>query len=124
MKTTTMKGNHELVHLSPPLRRGGGKRTQLRSETGAQRSRLHQNGGHRQCDPARVDGNWQSAADGCPTPPDRVRSGQKLNRRMEPRTIQFIAGACAGELLSASGDLVVTPVCSDSRQAQAGDLFI
>src|ERR1041385_8951017 len=125
MKTTTMKGNHELVHLAPPLRRGGGKRPQLNGQNGPQRTRLHQNGRHRQCDPARVDGERQTAAnDGCPPAPDHSGSRSKLNGRMEPRTIQFIAGACAGELLSAPDDLNLTRVCTDSRQVQAGDLFI
>jgi len=43
---------------------------------------------------------------------------------MEPRTIQFMAGACAGDLLSAPDDLVISRVCTDSRQVQLGDLFI
>jgi len=43
---------------------------------------------------------------------------------MEPRSIQFIAGACAGELVSAGENVVITRVCTDSRRAQSGDLFL
>jgi UDP-N-acetylmuramoyl-tripeptide--D-alanyl-D-alanine ligase len=43
---------------------------------------------------------------------------------MEPRTIQFIAGACAGELLSVPAELIITRVCTDSRLVQPRDLFI
>ena len=69
MKTTTMKGNHELVHLAPPLRRGGGKRPQLHAKTARNEAALQQSGRHRQCDPARVVGAGKtSAGDGCPPP--------------------------------------------------------
>lgn len=43
---------------------------------------------------------------------------------MDARPLKFIAAGCAGELLQGSPDAVVTRVCTDSRQAQAGDLFI
>ncbi len=43
---------------------------------------------------------------------------------MEPRNLQYIAAACAGQQLTGSPETVVRRVCTDSRQAQAGDLFI
>ncbi|MCX6905423.1 MAG: UDP-N-acetylmuramoyl-tripeptide--D-alanyl-D-alanine ligase [Verrucomicrobia bacterium] len=43
---------------------------------------------------------------------------------MEPRTLQYIAQACAGELFTGQADALVTRVCTDSRQAAPGDLFI
>lgn len=42
---------------------------------------------------------------------------------MDFRSLKFVATACAGEQLSGSSETVVNRVCSDSRQAQAGDLF-
>ena len=42
---------------------------------------------------------------------------------MEARTLKFIAAACNGEQLSGSPDACVHGVCTDSRQAQAGNLF-
>lgn len=42
---------------------------------------------------------------------------------MEPSSLQFIAQACAGELRSGSPAERVLRVCTDSRQAQNGDLF-
>lgn len=42
---------------------------------------------------------------------------------MDFRSLKFVATACAGEQLSGSSETVVGNVCSDSRQAQAGDLF-
>jgi UDP-N-acetylmuramoyl-tripeptide--D-alanyl-D-alanine ligase len=43
---------------------------------------------------------------------------------MDARQVRFVAAACAGEQLSGSGDLVIKRVCTDSRQAQPGDLFV
>ncbi len=43
---------------------------------------------------------------------------------MDPRQVRFVAAACAGQQLSGSGDLLIKRVCTDSRQAQPGDLFI
>jgi UDP-N-acetylmuramoyl-tripeptide--D-alanyl-D-alanine ligase len=43
---------------------------------------------------------------------------------VEPRTLQFIAQACAGEQLTGRPDAVVRRVCTDSRQVQEGDLFV
>lgn len=43
---------------------------------------------------------------------------------MEPRTLNYISEACAGTLCSGSPECVVMRLCSDSRQAQAGDLFL
>ena len=42
---------------------------------------------------------------------------------MEPLSLSYVASACAGELLAGSGSATVGRVCTDSRQAQAGDLF-
>jgi UDP-N-acetylmuramoyl-tripeptide--D-alanyl-D-alanine ligase len=42
---------------------------------------------------------------------------------MEARTVQFIASACAGQLLQGSSDAPVERICTDSRQAQPGDVF-
>jgi UDP-N-acetylmuramoyl-tripeptide--D-alanyl-D-alanine ligase len=43
---------------------------------------------------------------------------------MEARPLRFVAVACGGELIGGSGEVSVRRVCTDSRQAQAGDLFI
>ncbi len=43
---------------------------------------------------------------------------------MEVRSLKFIAGACAGEQRRGSPDTVIRRVCTDSRQTQAGDLFV
>ena len=42
---------------------------------------------------------------------------------MDPRSLKFIATACRGEQLSGSSQTLVLRVCTDSRQAKAGDLF-
>ncbi|MFN7141562.1 MAG: UDP-N-acetylmuramoyl-tripeptide--D-alanyl-D-alanine ligase, partial [Limisphaerales bacterium] len=43
---------------------------------------------------------------------------------MEPRTLQFIAEACRGELKHGSPGTMVSRVCTDSRIVQPGDLFV
>ena len=43
---------------------------------------------------------------------------------MEPRSLKYIADSCDGELLNGSPSASVTRLCTDSRQARAGDLFI
>ena len=43
---------------------------------------------------------------------------------MEPRSLKYIASACAGEQLSGSPETQVGRVCTDSRQVQSGDLFV
>jgi UDP-N-acetylmuramoyl-tripeptide--D-alanyl-D-alanine ligase len=43
---------------------------------------------------------------------------------VEARDLQFLLTACEGELASGPVNAVVTRVTTDSRQAQAGDLFI
>lgn len=43
---------------------------------------------------------------------------------MDPRPLKFVADATAGETLQGSPDTLVHRVCTDSRQAQPGDLFI
>ena len=42
---------------------------------------------------------------------------------MEARSLRFVASACAGKQLNGSPETRVNRVCTDSRQAQAGDLF-
>jgi len=42
---------------------------------------------------------------------------------MEFRSLKYVAEACAGEQSSGSPEVTVGRVCSDSRQARAGDLF-
>jgi UDP-N-acetylmuramoyl-tripeptide--D-alanyl-D-alanine ligase len=43
---------------------------------------------------------------------------------MDPRSIQFVARVCQGELYPAASGSVVSRVCTDSRRVQAGDLFV
>jgi UDP-N-acetylmuramoyl-tripeptide--D-alanyl-D-alanine ligase len=43
---------------------------------------------------------------------------------MEPRSVSYLAAACGGELRRGSPAAQVQRVCTDSRQARAGDLFI
>ena len=43
---------------------------------------------------------------------------------MDPRPLKFVADATAGEILHGSPDTLVHRVCTDSRQARPGDLFI
>lgn len=43
---------------------------------------------------------------------------------MEPRSLKFIATACAGEQVSGSPETRVCRVCTDSRQVQPEDLFV
>jgi UDP-N-acetylmuramoyl-tripeptide--D-alanyl-D-alanine ligase len=43
---------------------------------------------------------------------------------MESRSLNFIAAACGGELLSGSAEIRANRVGTDSRQAQAGDVFV
>jgi UDP-N-acetylmuramoyl-tripeptide--D-alanyl-D-alanine ligase len=43
---------------------------------------------------------------------------------VRPLPLQFVLSACRGELLSGALDLAVGRVCTDSRQAQPGDLFV
>jgi UDP-N-acetylmuramoyl-tripeptide--D-alanyl-D-alanine ligase len=43
---------------------------------------------------------------------------------MEVRSLKFIAEACAGEQRRGSPETLVRRVCTDSRQAQSGDLFV
>ena len=43
---------------------------------------------------------------------------------MEPRSLKFIADAVRGESRGAPSDTMVARVCTDSRLAEPGDLFI
>jgi len=42
---------------------------------------------------------------------------------MEARPLKFVTEACAGEMLAGTPDTLVSRVCTDSRQAQEGDVF-
>ncbi len=42
---------------------------------------------------------------------------------MEARSLKFVAEACAAELKRGSGEMSIQGICTDSRQARAGDLF-
>ena len=42
---------------------------------------------------------------------------------MEPLSLSYVAAACAGELPAGTGGITARRVCTDSRQAQVGDLF-
>src|SRR5258708_5475184 len=42
---------------------------------------------------------------------------------MDSRSLKYVAEACAGELLNGPPEALVQRVCTDSRSAQAGDLF-
>lgn len=42
---------------------------------------------------------------------------------MEPRSLHFIARACAGELSHGSPQTLIPGVCTDSRRVQAGEVF-
>jgi len=43
---------------------------------------------------------------------------------VQPRSLTYVAEGCGGELLGGSPSATITRVCTDSRQAQPGDLFI
>jgi len=43
---------------------------------------------------------------------------------MDARSLKFVADACEGELLDGPSEALVSRVCTDSRQAQTGDLFV
>src|SRR2546423_2405246 len=52
------------------------------------------------------------------------RSASEPRPDVEARSLTYIAESCGGELLRGSPTMTVTRVCTDSRQAQPGDLFI
>ena len=43
---------------------------------------------------------------------------------MEPRTLEFIAASCQGQLVAGERSACVSRVCTDSRLAKPGDLFV
>ena len=43
---------------------------------------------------------------------------------MEPRTLEFIAESCHGQLVTGERSVCVNHVCTDSRLAKPGDLFV
>ena len=43
---------------------------------------------------------------------------------MEPRTLEFIAASCLGQLVTGERSACVSRVCTDSRLAKPGDLFV
>jgi UDP-N-acetylmuramoyl-tripeptide--D-alanyl-D-alanine ligase len=64
----------------------------------------------------------------CIAIPHRRDNGKQFSMRrstlMEPRTLQYMAQAANGEQLTGSQEAVVQRVCTDSRQARPGDLFV
>src|SRR5882762_9568447 len=42
---------------------------------------------------------------------------------MEPRSLKYLCSAWSGQFLSGTPDTLVSRLCTDSRKAQAGDLF-
>lgn len=44
-------------------------------------------------------------------------------RSMEPRSLRYVAEACDGQLQGGVADALVSRVCTDSREAQPGDVF-
>jgi len=50
--------------------------------------------------------------------------GLQESGTVEARPLNFIVQACAGKIISGSGDLLVSRICTDSRQIQHGDLFL
>jgi len=53
----------------------------------------------------------------------RIRRRMIFRKQMEPRSIKYICAALAGERRYGSPDTLVSRICTDSRQAQPGDLF-
>ncbi len=43
---------------------------------------------------------------------------------MDSRSLHYIAASCAGELIQGSPETVVLRICTDSRQARPGDVFV
>src|SRR5262245_50318786 len=43
---------------------------------------------------------------------------------MQPRSLEFVAQACAGELIGGPAELQVARVSTDSRKISPGDLFV
>jgi UDP-N-acetylmuramoyl-tripeptide--D-alanyl-D-alanine ligase len=43
---------------------------------------------------------------------------------MEPRTLQYIVEACAGELLFGEPNTRVTRICTDTRRLESGDFYV
>jgi hypothetical protein len=128
MKPPTMKGNHEFitVHLTPPVCGGRRKRgehpRQNHSEPKPARHRAGLRNGHS----ARVTGAGQAFTHtgSAALAKFRRRTRPDVGGRMEPRPLNFIAAACGGNLVSGDERLLVRRICTDSRQVQAGDLFI
>ena len=61
-------------------------------------------------------------------PPDSRRRWwrtreNKIEIAVETRSLKFVADVCGGEIRRGAADVLVKNVCTDSRQAQAGDLF-
>lgn len=53
-----------------------------------------------------------------------VLVGRQASEIVETRPLHFIAQACAGKIISGTGDLSVPRICTDSRRIQPGDLFL
>src|SRR5689334_22039773 len=52
------------------------------------------------------------------------RSRLKQTEIVDTRPLNIIARACAGRIVSGSGELPVPRICTDSREIRAGDLFL
>jgi UDP-N-acetylmuramoyl-tripeptide--D-alanyl-D-alanine ligase len=53
----------------------------------------------------------------------RRRSSQPIEIFVEERSLKFVADACDGEIRRGLAETLIKNVCTDSRQAQPGDLF-
>jgi UDP-N-acetylmuramoyl-tripeptide--D-alanyl-D-alanine ligase len=122
-----MKGTHELIppHLAPAICGGDRQRKRFHGEPVKKPKSLHpgsrlrhrHTAGANRILKARTRG-WRAAF------ALREPAGNALSYKMETRSLEFLAAACAGNLLAGSGTTCVERVCTDSRQARAGDLFI
>jgi UDP-N-acetylmuramoyl-tripeptide--D-alanyl-D-alanine ligase len=122
-----MKGTHELIstHLTPAVRGGDRQPRQRYGEPGEKPKRIHQGNRLRHRHPPGANRlvkgrsrGWRAAF------ALREPAGNALSYQMEARSLNFIAAACAGQLLNGSRTNKIDRVCTDSRQAKAGDLFI
>jgi UDP-N-acetylmuramoyl-tripeptide--D-alanyl-D-alanine ligase len=55
---------------------------------------------------------------------DKLWSTPLHELNMDARSLKYFADACGGEVLGGSAETMVLRVCTDSRQAQRGDLFV
>jgi UDP-N-acetylmuramoyl-tripeptide--D-alanyl-D-alanine ligase len=142
-----MKGNHEFdaTDIAPPVCGGDRKRGQYPRQINAKRNRQyarnragngHPNGVARS-GPGRKKASYRNVARaGSALRDNEVSSNGSVLRdqsglsktttlceAMEPRSLKYIAAACAGEQLNGSPEELVQRVCTDSRKIAHGDLF-